>query len=68
MAAHDFKGNLICTRQMKKNCAPSNGLRKRRVGGTRTKPEIGILLRLRKLPENAPTPRRPLHAVLDGAH
>src|SRR3990172_4677988 len=67
-ALQTLSGFPICKRTHFKTCVRPNGLRKRRVGGTRSRLESGILLRRWKLLENAPTPHRPLHAVLDGAH
>ncbi len=43
-----------------------NGMRYLRVGGTRQRRFIGTSLQLRKLPKNAVTPTRRVHAVLGG--
>jgi len=43
---------------------PSNGLRYPRVGGTRERRFDGTSFKPRKLPENAQTPTRRVHAVL----
>ena len=43
----------------------SNGSRKRRLGGTRLRHFNGTSCEPRNLPENAATPRLPLHALLD---
>src|SRR5512135_227764 len=44
-----------------------NGLRYRRVGGRRQRHFTGTNSKPRKLPENAATPTRRVHAVLGGA-
>jgi hypothetical protein len=49
----------------KTTCAP-NGLRYPRVGGTRQRHFAGTSFEPRKLPENAQTPTRRVHAVLGG--
>jgi hypothetical protein len=43
---------------------PANGLRYLRVGGTRSRRFAGTNFKPRKLPENAATPTRRVHAVL----
>jgi len=43
---------------------PANGVRYPRVGGTRQRHFDGTSFKLRKLPENAATPTRRVHAVL----
>ena len=47
----------------KTTCAP-NGLRYRRLGGLRERDFDGANLKLRKVLENAQTPRRRVHALL----
>ena len=44
----------------------ANGLRYPRVGGTRSRHFDGTNFKPRKLPENAATPTRRVHAVLGG--
>jgi hypothetical protein len=43
---------------------PPNGMRYPRVGGTRERQFAGTSFEPRKLPENAATPTRRVHAVL----
>jgi hypothetical protein len=50
----------------KRNCVTPNGVRYPRVGGTRQRRFTGTNLKPRKLPENAQTPTRRVHAVLGG--
>jgi hypothetical protein len=45
-----------------------NGLRYPRVGGTRGRRFDGTRFKPRKLPKNAQTPTRRVHAVLGGFH
>jgi hypothetical protein len=45
---------------------PPNGVRYPRVGGRRERRFAGTSLKSRKLPENAATPTRRVHAVLGG--
>src|SRR5829696_3479429 len=54
---------LFCVSSSRES-KPPNGLRYRRLGGLRKRHFAGTNRKPRKLPENAQTPRRRVHAVL----
>jgi len=62
--------NTYQTEEIEEHCRSTNqlkranGVRYPRVGGTRSRRFAGTNFELRKLPENAATPTRRVHAVL----
>ena len=66
LAGDGFSDKIICERKNKEKRVPPNGLRYPRVGGTRQRHFAGTSSKPRKLPENAATPTRRVHAVLGG--
>src|SRR5512134_2925123 len=64
LAGDGFSDSTICERQHKEKRVPPNGLRYPRVGGRRERRFDGTNSKPQKLPENAATPTRRVHAVL----